>query len=268
MNEFPIIKHAFIILCTTSQQLGNFVEAFKLAKEAIDMADHTHESDNIYSAYAEGIMADALYGQGNFKESAEHFKSALKSYERHYRSNSGPEAVELVGAMQLVAWNALSKKDYEEALLACQTALGMTEKLMGPKNADVAACMVNLAIARLHNGDTGEGTEALLLKAFTIYDEIKIQNPEANVVSGPLSTLYTALGDLHNVRGETMMARNSYEKVEKMFQKGKVSAQQARGARKSLLMMDVTSEDADNEDNMRSMIDALERDLDHFKRGK
>jgi tetratricopeptide (TPR) repeat protein len=222
------------------------------------MADHTREPDNIYSAYAEGILADALYGQGKFKEAAEHFKAALKTYERHYRSNSGPEAVELVGAMQIVAWNALSKKDYDEALVACQTALGMTEKLMGPNNADVAACMVNLAIARLHNRDAGEGTEALLQKAYKIYDEMK----SSGSADAQLCTVYTALGDLYNLRDETEMARNSYQKVEKMLKKGKITLKQAAGARKSLIKLDWKAGELDGD--LKHMLEVLEREIEQI----
>jgi tetratricopeptide (TPR) repeat protein len=111
--------------------LGNYEEALKLAKEAVDLAEHVREPDNIYTAYAEGIWADALFAMGSYKESANRYKEALRLYERHYRSSGSPEAVELVGATQLVAWNFLSQREFEEAQQSWSLALGLTEHLMG-----------------------------------------------------------------------------------------------------------------------------------------
>lgn len=61
------------------------------------------------SRHHTGVLGDAYYKHGEFETAANHYHSALKSYERHYRSETGPESLELVGATQLVAWNLLSE---------------------------------------------------------------------------------------------------------------------------------------------------------------
>lgn len=109
----------------------NYDEAIKLAKEAVDLAKHVHEPNNIYAAYAEGIWAEALRSMGSFKESSQRYREALKMYERHYRSSTSPEAVELVGATQMVAWNYLSQRDFTNATRAWSSALSLTERLFG-----------------------------------------------------------------------------------------------------------------------------------------
>jgi len=63
----------------------------------------------IHHAFAQGIRGDANYKQGRFQAAADHYHEALKAYERHYRSDTGPESIELVGATQLVAWNLLNQ---------------------------------------------------------------------------------------------------------------------------------------------------------------
>ena len=153
------------------------------------LADHSKQVNNIYSAYATGILADALYAEGKYKNAADSYKQAFEAYKRHYRSdtgksniiiiiiiiiiimNIGPETVELMGALQLISWVLLTKRDYDEALIACQNALGLTEKLLGPKDLDVASSMVNLATAYVNKGDLGSEPEILLNKALNIYNQ-------------------------------------------------------------------------------------------------
>jgi TolA-binding protein len=66
--------------------MGNFERAQQLAREAITAANRRVEPNNVYSAYAEGILADALLEMGDFKKAAYHYRSALKTYEHHSTS--------------------------------------------------------------------------------------------------------------------------------------------------------------------------------------
>jgi len=52
----------------------------------MEIAKHTGEENNIYAAYAEGILADCLYHKGSYKEAAEHYHAALKTYERQNKA--------------------------------------------------------------------------------------------------------------------------------------------------------------------------------------
>lgn len=146
-----------------------------------------------------------MYGEEAYQEAAEAYRGALQTYERHYRSNTGPEAVEMVGAVQLIAWTMLSGKEYDEAIGACQTALGMTERLLGPNSTDVAASMVNLATAYINTGHGGIASELLLMKALKIYQSH--QDPNDYDADGPniatkMAGVYLTMGNMYYQEGE------------------------------------------------------------------
>lgn len=122
-------------------------EAEQKAVEAMEAASHTLQPNNIYAAYAEGILGEVLFSKGNYKEAAEHFHHALNTYERHMRSSTSPESIMLVAATQLVSWLSLAKNESQSAQSYCRTALAMTERLLGPEHPDVATSMLNLATA-------------------------------------------------------------------------------------------------------------------------
>jgi tetratricopeptide (TPR) repeat protein len=85
-DNMEVSQFGFICLQALAEEhiaLGNLEDAEKLATKAMEIARHTGEENSIYAAYAEGILADALYHMGSFKEAADHYHSALKSYERH-----------------------------------------------------------------------------------------------------------------------------------------------------------------------------------------
>ena len=66
-------------------------------RRAIDSAEKTHERDNIYAAYAKGILADALYAEGKYEEAAGVYAEGLKAYERHYHGKHSPDEIEIAG---------------------------------------------------------------------------------------------------------------------------------------------------------------------------
>ena len=163
------------VLAGEHLQLGNMKEAEKMAQNAIEAAAHTKQQDNIYEAYAEGILGEVLYAQSNYKESAEHFHKALKAYEHHTRSSTGPESLMLVAATQLISWLSLSKNDTLNSQSYCRTALSMTERLLGPDHPDTGNCMFNLATANMKAGDISKGTEGLLNRSLQIYQSDSIK---------------------------------------------------------------------------------------------
>lgn len=205
-------------------ELGNHADAERLSKEAMEISKHTGEDNNIYAAYAEGILADSLYHMGSYKEAAEHYHSALKTYERHSKSSHGPEAIELVGAVQLVAWSLLSSRKYEEAKGACSAALAMTEKLTGPMSIDVGASLLNLAIANMHTGDLGPRTEALFHRSLKIYqhsmDKISTDENTMKKCRYAIGALYSSRGNLYYLRGDMENAEKSFLKVEQLYMRG------------------------------------------------
>eukprot|EP01036_Dinobryon_divergens_P001633 gene1633-2137_t len=138
---------------------GMYEEAEKRARDAMAIGQQTGDADNIYTAYAEGILGDVLYKMGNVAEAADHYRSALHKYERHYRSSSGPEAVQLFGAAQVMSWTLLKEGKYKEAITSCSTTLGLAERILGLNSPDVAICMFNLGTAFLNSGDTGPRAE-------------------------------------------------------------------------------------------------------------
>ena len=192
--------------------LGNFDEAIKRAKEAIAIAKHTNEPNNIYSAYAEGIWADALHAKGEYQESADHYKRALKVYEKHYRSVSSPDVVEKVGATELVAWKYLSDGDYTNALVAWSSALGLNELLLGSNNNEVAGCMKNVALCHMNTGNIGPVPEALLFKALEVYSTDKTDELD-EICYDEKTKVYTLLGHLYFYRGFDKLAEEFYQKA-------------------------------------------------------
>lgn len=75
-----------------------------MAKRAIETAERTKEPDNVYAAYAKGLLADALLAEQRFKEAAELYGQGLRTYERHYRGDTTPAAMERAGDGETLSW--------------------------------------------------------------------------------------------------------------------------------------------------------------------
>ena len=195
----------------------------------------SHEPNNIYAAYAQGILGDACYHENDFKKAAELYRDALKTYERHFQTVGGPENLELVGSLQLIAWTLLTRKDYDEAKQACATALGMTERLLGPNSTAVASSMVNLANAYIHTGDVGSVPEALLLRSIKAFESLnrseKPKNPET---LKKVAISHLTLGNLYNLRGSETDAEAQYERIAQMVEDGTFDSPEAAPALKNL----------------------------------
>ena len=160
------------------------------------------------SAYAQGILGDALFKEGAFKEAAEQYHDALRVYERHYRSRNGPESVELAGAAQIIAWDKLKRGNFEEATAACETALGLTQRLLGVNSTDAAISMVNLASAYMNTGTFSRSVELLLKDALNIF--LNHQDPRDNAEEAPdiatkIGHVYLVLGNFYLLQGANMM---------------------------------------------------------------
>jgi tetratricopeptide (TPR) repeat protein len=64
---------------------------------AIAAAAETKEVDNIYAAFAKGILASAYYAEERYEEAANEYREALKAYEQHYSGETTPDIVEQAG---------------------------------------------------------------------------------------------------------------------------------------------------------------------------
>lgn len=89
-------------LCTALAEeklsFNDIEDAKAMARRAIEAAERTKEPDNVYAAYAKGLLADALLAEKRFKEAAELYSEGLKAYERHYKGGTTPAAVEKAGS--------------------------------------------------------------------------------------------------------------------------------------------------------------------------
>eukprot|EP01038_Epipyxis_sp_PR26KG_P012872 gene12872-17250_t len=215
--------------------LGNYEEAIKLAKDAILIAQHTGETESIYEAYAQGILADALFRMGSYQQAAEKYREALKTYEHNFISPKGPEMIELLGAAQLMAFTMVNTNEFEDAVKACLVALGMTEKTLGPTTIDAAEAMINLATAYVNNGDIDEAPEALYKRALeinskalsnpTLYEDssTSIASITSESIKQKVALCYMALGDLYYKRNNDDMAKEYYLNLEEMANNKEIS---------------------------------------------
>lgn len=110
----------------------------------------------------------------------------------------------MVGAVQMIAWTMLSNRDFDDAKAACATALGMTEKLLGPNSTDVAASMVNLATAYINTGDSSATPEILLKKAlevFLTHQDPRDYDVDSDDIATKIANVYLTLGNLYYLQG-------------------------------------------------------------------
>eukprot|EP01038_Epipyxis_sp_PR26KG_P005305 gene5305-7369_t len=210
--------------------LGNYEEAIRLAKEAVSIAQHTGESENIYEAYANGILADALYRIGSYQVAAEKYRQALSAYEHRFASEKGPEMIELLGATELMAFTMVNTNEYDDAIKACSVALGMTEKMLGPTTSDAADAIINLATAYMNNGDIGKGPEALYKRALEIHSSLlNNQKSEQNIsiesielANKKIAICYMGIGNIFYKRVDYVKAKEYYLKIEEMAKRSAI----------------------------------------------
>lgn len=211
--------------------LGRTGEAKRLAKAAMITAEHNGELNNIYEGYAEGILGECLFKEGNYKEASDHFKHALRTYESHAKTSTGPETLASLGAVQYIAWDNFRKKKYADALPACTVALGMTMKLFGKSAPETAACMIHLASAQTHTGFIGQVTETLYKEALKIYrDEINktvIGTDYFRDCNYIVAGIYASMGDMFFLRDDIVAASDSYCRVENMNNNGLLKGKEA-----------------------------------------
>ncbi|KAJ1434761.1 hypothetical protein B484DRAFT_393803 [Ochromonadaceae sp. CCMP2298] len=205
------------------KNLGDFAAAELFAKEAIDIAHHTEQSDNIYAAYAEGILAEISYEQGNFKSAADRFRHALSAYENHYRSKTGPQNVKSLGAAQMLSFAFMTGRRYDKAAEALKVELRNVYDVYGKESLEAADTQVNLGSAYLYT-DNFDLAEHYYLKALGIY--------EAHMAEGldpptkPLQLIFTGMGDINYLRQKELTAMNYYLRLEELLSQQKQQTQQ------------------------------------------
>ena len=199
-------------------------DAKSLAELAMSTADARKEDDNIFSAYADGVLANVLHLQGEYEEAAKHYRTALNKYERHYASSSGPQAVETVAATQLISWSHMAERDFNSAVHSCTAALSMTRRLLGDDAVDSANAAFNLGTALMNTGHVGEGTESLFKEAIRVYECNAVKEPdEPNMYAVQVANSHEALGHIFFLRGDDKRAEAEWTFVWNMFEDTKLS---------------------------------------------
>lgn len=184
-------------------------------------AAHTKQQDNIYQAYAEGILGDILYAEEHYKDAADHYGKALKTYESHVKSATGPESIVLVAAVQLISYVALNNPEHDLLIqYSCRRALAMTEKLLGPESTDTADCMFNLATANMIKNDTGRGTEGLLLRALQIYQNDSSRQNNQSLHAKAKKGAFDVMAQMYIRRKEYQNAKKSLHRIVGMVDAG------------------------------------------------
>eukprot|EP00601_Ochromonadales_sp_CCMP2298_P015939 CAMPEP_0173237024 /NCGR_PEP_ID=MMETSP1142-20121109/11799_1 /TAXON_ID=483371 /ORGANISM="non described non described, Strain CCMP2298" /LENGTH=343 /DNA_ID=CAMNT_0014167625 /DNA_START=38 /DNA_END=1069 /DNA_ORIENTATION=- len=198
------------------KNLGDFAAAEAFAQEAIDIAHHTEQSDNIYAAYAEGILAEISYKQGNFKDAADRFRHALGAYEDHYRSKTGPQSIKALGASQVLAHVYLSSHQYDKAVEALAVQMNKAQEVFGDDSLEVADTMVNLATTHFNLGNY-DAAEQLYEDALETYSGYMYSEGGLASYTKPLQLIFTGLGDLNYLRGKEEEAKHYYEELTRVF---------------------------------------------------
>jgi tetratricopeptide (TPR) repeat protein len=123
--------YAFVAVAEAQLREHGFESAEKSAREAIAAAERTGETDNVYSAFARGILGDVHLEELRYKEAAEEYSAALKAYERHYESIGSPSNVELMGAVRARGRTLSSEGKYAEAAVESEKEVSLTREIFG-----------------------------------------------------------------------------------------------------------------------------------------
>lgn len=204
----------------------------------VTILSYRGQANNVFSAYAEGLIGDALFAEGDYKEAATRYCDALKTYENHFYSAKGPESVELMGALQMTAWNLITKKQFQAAKRACAEALGLSKKLFGANSTTVATAMVNLANAQMKTGETGPSPEHFIKNAITIFESHQKQRHVAasstclhtaaqNTLDRNMALAHLSLGELYTRQGRQDMATRQFVELLAFVDKGVISDTEA-----------------------------------------
>ena len=172
--EIANIYSGFGIL---EERRGNFEDAIKLHKQAIDFYNKTNFSSNIAITY--NNIANIERKRGNFITSIRYFKEALEIAEKINRN--------LLQAILLnnIANNYFELNDYEKAIDFYEQSLAINQK---KDLITYYASVTNIAQIKLEKGDYIDA-EKLLKDAITFY-----QNEE---IDGELINCYNNIGSLY-----------------------------------------------------------------------
>lgn len=172
-----------------------------------------------------------MYQEGKFQESADKYRDAFRIYEHHFQVPKGPEEVELSGALQVVAWTLLSRRDYAAAKQACSTALGMSSKLLGAKSITTATNMANLGIALMNSGELYQ-PEFYFKKAIHIF-RLNRNTENFEEMNKNIGMVHLNLGNLYYLRGNDHEAEREYIEMETRFTDNLLPSAEACAAMKN-----------------------------------
>jgi tetratricopeptide (TPR) repeat protein len=127
-------------------QLGKYQEALHQYDRAMSIRNHEHDDplkDDICGAEIMGDIGKSLFGLGKYDEAIRSFEKGLKMTENldHLKSAN---LIALIGAVYL------SKKQPKNALVKCQQALSIQERVLGKDHIDSAGlvCLLGTTLHR------------------------------------------------------------------------------------------------------------------------
>lgn len=212
----------------------------------MEIASHTNESNNIYRAFAEGILGDAFLGEGNYQTAANHFRKALKVYENRYMSSSGPQALEMMGSLQMAAKLYLNESEYQNTKRSYAEFLNV-RNIQDPDELDLALYLIVLGASYLDAGDLSTLTETLFKKALLVlmtkdrgilghdlenrvvydvattlseYSKFDMKQANKSILQNNIEEIkiaFKGLGDMYFARKDYINARSAYLKASKFY---------------------------------------------------
>lgn len=145
-------------------------------------------------------------------------------YENQFHSTTGPQSVELSGAMQLMVWAMISDNHLGEVRSAWSKALNESEILLGPNAEVIAGSLATLARAYVAKKDEGRNAEILFKSAIKAY-ESTLNSSHHTDIDRPLAIrelcrAYADLGDLYLAHDRDAAAQTCFAWVQRTGSKG------------------------------------------------
>jgi CHAT domain-containing protein/tetratricopeptide (TPR) repeat protein len=180
---------------------GNYVEATKLAKTALRVAEGTYGADHPNLAQSLNILAGMYQSQGLYEQAEPLFQRSLEIREKVL----GPDHPAVARTLSNIAELYKDQGKYSQAEPLLIRSLAISEKTLGPDHPDVALTLNNLASLRKIEGKY-EQAQAIYMRSLAIKE--KTLGPDNPGIAVSLNNI----ADLYQTQGQYAQAESHYKR--------------------------------------------------------